>query len=213
LCHALTTMRRLIGGSLLCACVALASPQTSIRSVDFKNLSYPWNPSSGWPHHLVWLNPSERHVVRLVNGRWRLDTEEESDARFSGLTLEAVHFAELTENGQTDAIVVLRFDTGGTQHSHYVYIWSLAAGRPKLMAYFHSGDRAASGLYRVYGASGNLVVELFDPMKSLGDCCSKGFVRIRYQWHSGKFSPVGAPEFGVPKVSSRLPVSAFGMHE
>jgi hypothetical protein len=149
-----------------------------------------------------------------VKGRRRLHTEdEESSAPFSGLTLEEVRFDDVTGEGLTDAIVVLRFDTGGTQYSHYVYIYALAAGKPKLLAWFHSGDRAASGLYRVYGQDGKLVIELFDPGKREGDCCPSGFIRTRYRWHDGSFSPAGLPESGAASSPSRLRVNVFGLHE
>lgn len=209
----LIIMRGLSFGLLLFGSISFSAAQTTVRQIDFKNFTYPWSRPSGWPSRLVWLDPSEQGHVHLVRGRWRLDTGDgESDRPFSGLTLEAVQFADVTGDGQTNALVVLQFDTGGTQYSQYVYIYSFAAGKPKLLAWFHSGDRAASGLYRVYGQGGKLVVELFDPKKRSGDCFSSGFVRTRYQWQNGKFAAVGARELGTPKASSRLPVTVFGMH-
>lgn len=208
------SMRRLFIGLLLIASTSPAGAQETIRHVDFKNFTYPWSYSSAWPSHLEWLDTRDQKHVQLKNGRWRLGTEdEETSARFSGLTLEAVQFDDVTGERQTDAVVILRFDTGGTQYSHYVYIYSFAAGRPKLLACFHSGDRAASGLYRVYGQDGKLVVELFDPEKASADCCSSGFVRTRYQWQNGKFGAVGAREFGTPNTPTRLPVTIFGTHD
>ncbi len=180
----LTLVRYLSIIVLLFSSLSFAVALTNIRQVDFKNFTYPWSEPTNWPHQLVWLDTAGQEHVRLVNGRWRLHTEgEQSNVPFSGLTLEEVRFDDVTGEGQTDAIVVLRFDTGGTQYSHYVYIYTFAAGRPKLLAWFHSGDRAASGLYKVYGENGKLVVELFDPEKREGDCCSAGFLRARYQWH------------------------------
>jgi hypothetical protein len=209
----LIAMRDFSLGLMLFASTSLCTAQTNLRQVDFKNFTYPWSPPSGWPSRLVWLDPAKQGHVHLVRGRWRLDTEVgASGTPFSGLTLEEVRFADVTGDGQTEAVAVLRFDTGGTQYSHYVYIYSFAAGNPKLLACFHSGDRAASGLYRVYGQGGKLVVELFDPKKRSGDCCSSGFVRTRYQWHNGRFAAVGAREFGITKAPSRLPATVFGMH-
>jgi len=194
--------------------LGLAAAQNTNRQVDFKNFSYPWPNPSGWPHRLEWLDVSERAHVQLVDGRWRLQLEDAPPIYpFSGLTLESVEFADVTGTGRSDAIVTLRFDTGGTQYSHYVYIYSLAAEKPKLLAYFHSGDRSASGLYRVYAEGGQLVVELFDPDKQQGDCCSAGFIRTRYRWHAGRFEPTGARELGTPKATTRIPVTVFGTHE
>lgn len=209
-------MRPFIAGLLMCMFLGFAAAQNNIREVNFKDFSYPWSLYSGWPHQLEWLDTAERGQVQLVNGQWR-STEDAEDSPgnrpFSGLTYEDVKFADVTGDGRTDAIVVLRFDTGGTQYSHYVYIYSLIARKPKLLAYFHSGDRSSSGLYRVYGQAGKLVIELFDPKKESGDCCSTGFIRTRYRWHNGKFETVGAKEFGTPKAPSRLPVTVFGTHQ
>ena len=152
--------------------------------------------------------------MRLVNGRWR-DPEKETDgppAALSGLTLESVSYTHLNDSPQEQAIIVLRFDTGGTQYWYFVYIYTMQAGAAKLLAYFHAGDRAASGLYQVYVNDGNLVVELFDPDKKIGDCCSNGFIRTRWHWRNGRFEQVGVAEFGTPKSTSRLTVSTFGVH-
>ena len=108
--------------------------------------------------------------------------------------MQSVEFADVTGESKEDAIVVLEYLTGGTQKTHYVYIYSFDDGTPKLLAYFHSGSRAYYGLRKVYGENGKLVVELFDPEKSSGDCCSSGFVRTRYKWHNGRFEAFGARE-------------------
>jgi hypothetical protein len=204
--------RLLVGFSLLMS-ITLASGQQNVRPVKFENFSYPWTPSSSWPSQLVWVDPSAKERVTLVKGRYRLHSEgESSDAPFSGLTLEEVRYGSVTGTKEQDAIVVLRYDTGGTQYSHYVYIYSLAARTPELLACFHAGDRAYSGLYKVYAESGKLIVELFDPEKRTGDCCSSGLIRTRYEWRNAQFIATGAREYGTPKAPSRLPVDMFGMH-
>ena len=70
----------------------------------------------------------------------------------------------------------------------------LEMGGRSLLAYFHSGDRAYSGLCKVYGKDGKLVVELFDPDKRSGDRCSSGIVRTRYKWQHGRFEAFGTAE-------------------
>lgn len=104
-------------------------------------------------------------------------------------------YADVTRDGNEDPIVVVHYDTGGTQQTDYVYLYSLASGIPKPLAYFHSGDRAYSGLDWVYGKDGKLVVELSDLNKNEGDCCSSGLVRTRYIWQNSRFVPIGAPQF------------------
>lgn len=186
-----------------------SAAQADIRQVDFKNFSYPWSDASlGEPG---WFDISHERLVRLTNGRRMRDSG--NGMTLEGLTLEEVQYADVTGDGQTDAVVVLRYDTGGTMFFYYVYIYSLAAVQPKLLACFQSGERADSGLYRVYGQEGKLVVELFDPKKQVGECCSTGFIRTRYAWRNGRFLAVGAREFGTPKTTSRLPVSVMGIHQ
>jgi hypothetical protein len=188
-----------------------------LRHVDFKNFAYPWSGPPSWSDQLEWLNPSEPGQVRLTDGRWADDAEVEERSKdslpFAGLTLESVQFGDVTGDGRENAIVVLRYDTGGTQFSYYVYIYSFKAGHPGLLGYFHAGDRAYSGLYQVYAQNKELVVEFFDPKKRTGDCCSSGFIRTRYRWRGGKFEAEGPTEFGTPKASSRIPVSTFGTHQ
>jgi hypothetical protein len=176
----------------------------------FKNFEYPFAESEEWPNHLEWLNTDGPEKIRLVNGNWR-EPQSDSELPFNGLTLKSVEFGDVTGDGRPEAIVVLRYDTGGTQYSHYVYVYSVKK-KPLLLALFHSGDRAASGLYRTYPQSGKLVVELYAPEKQQVDCCSAGFVRMRFRWTNLGFQPVGQPEHGTPRVSTRLPVDTFGNH-
>jgi len=179
----LIIMRPLVTGLLLYAFIGFADAQTNIRQFDFKNFSYPWTHSFMWPSKLVWLDMSKGRHVRLVNGRWQRDAG--NGITFTGLTLEEVQFADVTGDGQTDVIVILRYDTGGTQYLHYVYVYSFVGAKPKLLACFHSGVRDELGLYKVYAQKGKLVVELFDPEKSTGACCSSGFIRTRYRGITG----------------------------
>ena len=202
----LIIMRRLFIGLLLYASVGFTAAQTNIRQVDFKNFIYPLSGTLLGHDRLQWLDiPTEGHSnrkpIHLVNGRdLRKSSSLVMDGReytqWGGFTLQSVEFADLTGDGQEEAIVVIHYRTGGTQQTDYVYIYSFATGKPKLLAYFHSGDRAASGLYKAYGESGQLVVELFDPEKRSGDCCSSGFVRTRYEWRNGRFEAFGAHESG-----------------
>jgi hypothetical protein len=202
------------------ACVLLLTAVGSgkdLRHVDFKNFSYKWIASSGWQDKLEWLPESEASEVRLVNRRWAVPEEPQASAGrllpFLGLTFESRTFGNLTGDGREEAIVVLRYDSGGTQYWHYVYIYEAESSHPRLLAYFHTGDRATSGLYRVYAQGAGLVVELFDPREKAGDGCSSRFIRSRYWWSNGTFGSLGPVEFGVPKTASRLPVSTFGVYE
>jgi hypothetical protein len=169
--------------------LGLGTAQETIRQVDFKNFVYPMSGTTLGHDRLVWLDTASKRRIRLVNGT--------GIPGKPGFTLASLKFADVTGDGKDSAIVVLHFDTGGTQQTDYVYVYSLTDGKPEPLAYFYTGDRAHSGLYGVYGEGGRLVVELLDPSKSEGDCCSTGFIRTRYQWRIDKFERVGDPEYGM----------------
>lgn len=203
--------------ALLCATSGLlrSSDTGSIRRMDFANYSYPWRQANEWPSDLKWLSTSEPNHVTLVQGRWKEPLEIPDDVDFTppfaGLTLEEVMYGDLTGDGRDDAVVVVRYDSGGTQYHYFVYIYEGDLRTPKLLAYFRSGDRANQGLYRVSISKGLLVIDLFDSDKQQGDCCSSGFVSHRFRWNGDAFvdsRPVErlpAPEW------SRRQVSVFGI--
>jgi hypothetical protein len=206
-------MRSLVAGILICISAAFAFAQSSIRQVDFKNFTYPLSGPLLGHGELKWLgNPKDGYAqkkpIHLVNGNdltksssFVMDGHEY--IQWEGFTLQSVEYADVTGDGKEDAIVVLLYRTGGTQNTHYVYIYSFDAGKPKLLAYCHTGSRADFGLYGVYGEHGNLVFELLDPRKSEGDCCSSGFVRTQYRWDGSRFEAVGVPEHGSAEIETR----------
>jgi hypothetical protein len=187
--------------------------KSGIHGVDFKNLSYPWEWPNHWPDHLQWMSLGLKNHVQLVNGKWdgRDEQDKADDRPFEGLTLEGVDFVHLSNQPDENAIVVLRYDTGGTQNHYWVYIYGFSAGAPKLMAFFHAGDRAYHGLATVTGNKGKLIVDLYDPDREEGDCCSSGLVRYVFRWNGNGFEPVGKPSKRNTDRSSRRPVSIFGL--
>ena len=195
-------MRSLVIRILICISTGFASAQSSIRQVDFKNFTYPLSGPLLAHDELKWLgNPkdgySKRAPIHLVNGKDLTKVGSYGDyVDWAGFSLQSVQYLDVTSDGKEDAIVVLLYQTGGTQNTHYVYVYSFEAGKPKLLAYCYTGDRAYSGLYKVYGEHGSLVFELLDPKKMQGDCCSTGFLRARYRWQNGRFARFGVPEYG-----------------
>jgi len=190
--------------------VGLPAPSNSaLHKVDFANYEYPWRVVSGWPDHLEWLSISEPNRVKLVNGRWKMPAED--GLLFNGLTLDEVVRGELISRGRSDAVVVLRYDSGGTQYYYWVYIYSTQGSEAVLRGYFRSGDRSSQGLSRVYIRDGVLVVELYDPEERQGDCCSTGILRNCYRWNGQAFVRVGRVEHDATEFTSRRAVSVFGL--
>jgi hypothetical protein len=198
-------MRLFALGILIGISTGFVSAQSSIRQVDFKNFSYPLSGPLLGHDDLKWLGDpkdgySKRAPIHLVNGK---DLNKASSfvmegheyIQWEGFELQSVQYADVTGEGAEDAVVVLLYETGGTQTTNYVYIFKLEGGKPKLRAYCHTGDRAYSGLYKVYGQHGLLVFELLDPQKRQGDCCSSRIIRTRYRWQNSRFVRVGIPEY------------------
>jgi hypothetical protein len=183
----------------------------SIRKVDFANSVYPWRESASWPDDLEWQGTAETNVIQLLNGRWERPDEDSDQRRLSGLVLDEVVYSDLQGDSREEAVVVLRFDSGGTMYYYWVYVYSADATKPRLLAYFRAGDRSARGLYRVYVRNRKLIMELYDPDKREGDCCSSGFTRESYRWNGQVFAKTGTTGHGSPKFSSRRPVSTFGL--
>ena len=188
-------MRALAIAMLFLVSAGFADGQKAIRQVDFKNFTYPLSGPKLGHDHLRWLDISQKGQVRLRRGK-------DPSGSF---TLSAVKFADVTGDATEEAIVVLHYDTGGTQQTDYIYIYSFDSGEPKLLAYCYTGDRAQSGLYKVYGRSGKLVVELHDPEKAIADCCSMRFIRTRYEWRNGRFVASGPRQFGAIKIQGYSP--------
>ncbi len=191
---------------LLCSFALTALGQDNIRNIDFANFDYPW------------VDPLGALRVRVTNGQWREpDIElltDDNDATFvppfAGLTLEEIVYADLTGDFRHEAIVVLRYDTGGTAYNYYLYIYTEGENGPQLIDSIGTGERAYGGLYRVYAERNRMVVEVYDGDKQVGACCSSGLIRTRYRWNGKKFVAVGKSERGTPKTVSRRRVNPFG---
>src|SRR5579863_3866782 len=147
-------MRSLVYGILICISTGFVSAQSSIRQVDFKNFTYPLSGPLLGHSELKWLGDpkegySQKKPIHLVNGKNLAKVGSFGDyVEWAGFTLQSVSYAAVGGDGREDAIVVLLYQTGGTQNTHYVYVYSLKAGKLELLAYCHTGSRGYSGLYK-----------------------------------------------------------------
>ena len=199
---------------ILASTLGWSEPSLSnAATVNFKNFSYPWASPASWPNHLQWMSLRLKQHIELVNGKWdERDADEKAHgAQFSGLTLEEVDFTSLSGTRSKDAIVVLRYDSGGTQNHYWVYIYGDVTGTPKLLGFFHAGDRAQYGLYQVFAKDNVLNVRLFNPKFQEGDCCSSGYLNYQFRWNGQGFEAIGSPTPGRSDSVSRRPVLVFGL--
>ena len=155
-----------------------------IRAVDFCNFAYPGiktpRKSIGWPDPEFWLKEGVR---------------QPEDKFGSGLiTLETIQYADVTGDGQEDALITLVWHSGGTMQVGMVYVWSIKDSKPVALWDFAGGDRGYGGLRRVYEKGGDLVLEVYDPDAVAGNCCSRRFIRTRFRWNGYKFLQQGKNE-------------------
>lgn len=161
-----------------------------IGKFDFKNFTYPlprgWQDRDGKEAELV---DGKRPIVK---------SDEEQQIGLSYLTAK---FFDTTGDGQDEAIVILKINTGGGAIPQIVYIFEWKTDKPTLVWMFRTGDRADGGLKNIFLENGETVVELFgqdrfilgeiETGKITGDeeqlCCPTHFTRNRYKFNGKDF--------------------------
>jgi hypothetical protein len=173
---------------------------------DFKNYTYELPRG--------WQNPDGTSGIKLVNGRIApvegktnsddMSNEEKAEAKLNrriGLSYVTAKYLDVTGDGEDEAIVVLKIETGGGAVPQVVYVFSWKGGKPELIWPFRTGDRADGGLKDIRSENGLLVVELYGQDRFLlgqtetgkiGDdreqlCCPTHFTRSFYKWNGKNF--------------------------
>lgn len=85
---------------------------------------------------------------------------------------------------------------GGTANWDYLYVYKMVHSQPQVMSILEGGSRGYGGLTRVAIQNGLLVLDFADPDRRVGDCCSEGYIRVRYRWTKSKFVEDGPRERG-----------------
>ncbi len=153
---------------------------------DFKNFKYPL--PRGW-------QDIDSKEITLENGVRRM-----TEAKI-GMSYVTTKYFDVTGDGEDEAFVILKVATGSITIPQIVYIFEWKEGKPELLWYFRTGDRADGGLKRLGVEDGELVVELFgidryiftqmETSKIVGDeqrlCCPTHFTRTRYKREGNGF--------------------------
>jgi hypothetical protein len=161
-----------------------------IGKFDFKNFIYPL--PRGW-------QDADGKEAELVDGK-RPIVKSDEEQRI-GLSYLTTKFFDATGDGQDEAIVILKINTGGGAIPHIVYMFEWKTDKPELIWTFRTGDRADGGLKNIFLENGETVVELFgqdrfilgeiETGKITGDieqlCCPTHFTRNRYKWNGKNF--------------------------
>ncbi len=198
-----------------------------LGNFDFRNFTYPLPRG--------WQNPDADEVT-LVDGRLDpkfrdvaedMSPEEKAAARAArriGMSFFTARFMDANDDGQDDAVVILKVETGGNAVPLLVYIYSWKDGKPELIWNFRTGDRADGGLKKIWVENNELAVELFgqdrfllgqtETGKITGDeeqlCCPNYFTRTRYKWNGKNFLMQGKRLTFSIEDPDRPPLENFG---
>ncbi len=165
----------------------------SIGKFDFKNYTYPL--PRGWQ--------DSDSKVELINGKRPMEMTEEVER--IGISHVTTKFLDVTADGEDEAFVILKIETGGAAIPQLVYVFQWSGDAPEMIWYFRTGDRADGGLKDIRAENGQVVIELFgqdryivgelDTAKVTGDeeqlCCPTFFTRSRYKWNGNVFQIQG----------------------
>jgi hypothetical protein len=168
--------------------------EAAIGKFDFKNYKYPL--PRGW-------QDSDGKEVELVDGARAMEMTEEVER--IGLSYVTTKFFDVTNDGEDEAFVILKIETGGAAIPQLVYVFQWNGDAPEMIWYFRTGDRADGGLKDIRSENGEVVIELFgqdryivgelDTAKVTGDeeqlCCPTYFTKSRYKWNGNVFQIQG----------------------
>lgn len=180
--------------------------QSPIGNFDFKNFTYELPRG--------WQNPDGTTEITLTNGRVapyqgpptkeEMTDEEKAEIRQKrriGLSYLTTKFLDATGDGQDEAFVILKIETGGSGLPKLVYVFTWKDGKPELLWPFSTGDRADGGLKDIRVEDGILVVELYGQDRFLVNqretgkitddeeqlCCPTFWTRSFYKWNGKNF--------------------------
>src|SRR5579859_2855618 len=194
-------LRHVLVISLFVGVITIAAVEIDrIQKIDFKNFNYAWDdPNGDVPLTWQWITGSPRSRIRTVNGIhhfYEPGQEEYERERAPLISVDSVAYGDLDADGIEEAAVALNYSTGGSANWDYLYVYKLGHGDLILLGRMETGSRAYGGLLKASIEKGLLVVEFADPDKREGDCCSKGYIRVRYRWAGKTFVEEGPRERG-----------------
>ncbi len=183
-----------------------------IGKFDFTNYSYPL--PQGW-------KDADGEVV-LENGESEVIISE--DERKLGAKFIQTTYGDINGDGQDEAIVIIKLETGGSALPQVVYFFEWKDDKPNLITHFRTGDRADGGLRDLKVENGQLIVELYgqdryilgeiETGKITGDeedlCCPTHFTRTHYKLNGNRFSLQGKRETYLVAEPDAPPVENLG---
>jgi hypothetical protein len=163
-------------------CAAVAHGQTGIRSVDFKNFTY--------PAYCIGEKPEN---ITVKDGEFYREKQEDGYVDRFSFNVFDIAYGDVTGDGAEEAIVLSVCNTGGTGNFSEGYVYSMKAGKPVVIARIPGGDRAYGGLRSTRVEGGLLTVESNDVGDEGGACCPQFVVTTKYRVSAGKLIAMGQP--------------------
>ena len=184
-------LRIVFAALALAAVTTNAQRATTIRQIDFDNFRYSWSdPGENIPETWHWIaSPPDSHFT-TVNGIYHFyDREQDRDeGRLAPrITVTSVTYGDVDGDGVDEALVALNYSPGGTGNWDYLYVYKLQDGRAHVIARLQAGSRGSGGLVRACIQENLLVAAFADSERLSGDCCSEGYIRVRYRWREDGF--------------------------
>jgi hypothetical protein len=159
-------------------------PFSSIRDIDFKNVTYPWYPS-------YLKTPDDRRELKLQNGGFDIKEDMQTGVRNLHIELENVTYADIARDGREEGIVTLGGVSIFNRFVGAVFVYTIENGKMKLLWQQETGDRADGGLRRMAFDGRTLIIEKY--ARSEGDgglCCPTKFRRSYYELRGQQFNRI-----------------------
>jgi hypothetical protein len=174
------------------------SPESKIRRVDFMNFAYP-NRSLSYR--------GIQSSIELTNGEFELYNPKEPLRWLISASPDAIIYADLTNDGEDEAIVEMFSHSGASGGEHFIYLYTMRGERPRLLWFFetYGSGTDIGGIKGMYLQDGDLILELYGKNKVTGkgstlaedymcDLCYKEFTRVRFHWNGKSFKQKGKAE-------------------
>jgi hypothetical protein len=161
-------------------------PQQSavgIRMIDFGNFTYPWYPE-------FVRDPSAKRELVLTHNEFEVPLNNEAGLISFRVNLEHVLYADVTGDGQDDAIVYLAGSVAPNGFFGNLMVYTYKNDRPVLLYQVETGDRGNGGLRGFRSQNGQLIIEIYDPAvnEEQSLCCPKKYRRMYLSERNGQFS-------------------------
>ncbi|MBA2732308.1 MAG: hypothetical protein H0U54_05400 [Acidobacteria bacterium] len=182
----------------LCTKGQTSLPKSQIRRIDFLNFAYP-NKSLGYG--------TIQSAIELTGGEFEISNLKENFLWLVSASPDNITYADLTNDGEEEAIIEMFSDSGASGGEHFLYVYTMARGQAKFLWFFetHGSGTDIGGIKEIYSRDGDLILEIYGKNKVSGkgstvaedyecDGCYKEFTRARFHWNGKSFKQKGKAE-------------------